>query len=126
MDYVFGTNWVSLAQQASDNVKIYRDNREEQLKTLQIKIIKEIKHKILAKSLDEGLLKLTINIDRDFKFGEMLGLEEKPFNLQQKEKERLRKVIIDFLTEQDFNFENNFNRIIIKWTDPEEQKTKSE
>ena len=72
MEYVFGAP-VPLAQQASDNVKLYRINREEQLNTLESKVVKQLKTTILQKSLEEGVIKYTVDINRDFDFASLLS-----------------------------------------------------
>ena len=116
MEYVFGGN-IPLAQQASNNVKLYRINREEQLNTLEYKIIKQLKNTILEKSLEEGIIKYTIDINRDFNFASLLSL--KVFNLKSDEKERLKKAIINFLTKEDFNYEHMYSKLVVRWKDPE-------
>lgn len=121
MEYVFGTS-ISLAKQATENVKLYRANRVEQLKVLEYKIVKRIKHVILDQSLEQGKLKTTFDINRDYNFAEMLGLEEgKTFVPDSKEKEQLRKVVIDFLIKEDLNFDSSYNKITVKWPDPDQE-----
>lgn len=121
MEFLLGSS-ISLAKQATDNVKTYRFNREEQLKILESKIIKQIKYNILQKSLEHGELKYTIDISKDFNFSELLDLDKnKRFIITQKEKEKLKETIINFITEQDFNFDFNFNKIVVKWPDPDNE-----
>ena len=126
MEYVFGSA-LPLAQQASNNIKLYRVNREEQLKVLELKVVKQLKTTILEKSLEEGILKYTVDINRDFNFAKLLSLEEgKTFSLKSDEKDRLKKTIINFLTEEDFNYDHTFNKLVIKWPDPDESEKKKD
>lgn len=119
MEYVFGSS-LSLAQQATENVKLYRVNRSEQLKVLEYKIPKQIKRTILDQALQQGKTKVTFDISRDFNFADMLSLEDgKCFTPDSHEKEQIRKIIIDFLTEQDFNFDTSYSKITVRWHDPE-------
>ena len=124
MEYVFGST-ISLAKQATDNVKLYRTNRKEQMKILETKVPEQIKITILNQSLNKGELKTVFDINRDFDFTKMLGLpSSQTFYLDQTEKEQLRKCIINYLTEQDFNFDSTYSKITVKWPDPNHNKDK--
>lgn len=115
MDYFIGTN-IKFAQQATENIKLYKKNKIKLVNSLKYPIIEQLKNLIINESLNKGSNSLNIGLTRSFDYKTIVGKDYIP---DKEDKEIIKQFIIDFLVKEDFKYDCGFESITIKWENPQ-------